>query len=54
MPYGPFGATAKMFRDRGVRFVCEPNKIGAAYELMIRYFNIFDCGGQPVRVGQRL
>jgi len=53
MPYGPFAATAKMFRDRGVRFVCEPNKIGAAYELMIRYFK-FRPRRQPVRVGQRL
>jgi hypothetical protein len=41
----PFGATAKNSRDRGVRFVCEPNKTGAAYELMIRYFNVFDRSG---------
>jgi hypothetical protein len=39
----PFGATAKIFRDRGVRFACEPTKLEA---LKIRYFHIFDRGGK--------
>jgi hypothetical protein len=42
MPYGPFGATAKMFLDRGVRFACESTKLEP---LRIRYFNVFDRGG---------
>jgi hypothetical protein len=42
MPYGPFGATAKMFRDRGVRVACESTKLEP---LRILYFNVFDRGG---------
>ena len=38
----PFGATAKIFRDRRVRFACEPTKLEP---LKIRYFHIFDRGG---------
>ena len=37
-----FGATAKIFRNRGVRFACESTKLEP---LKIRYFNIFDRGG---------
>jgi hypothetical protein len=37
-----FGATAKIFRDCGVRFACEPTKLEP---LKIRYFHIFDRGG---------
>jgi hypothetical protein len=44
----PFGATAKIFRDRGVRFVCGPTKLEP---LRILYFNIFDRAGNLVRVG---
>jgi hypothetical protein len=43
MPYGTFGATAKIFRDRGVRSACESTKLEP---LRIRYFNIFDHGGK--------
>jgi hypothetical protein len=42
LPCGPSGATAKVFRDRGVRFACESTKLEP---LRIRYFNILDRGG---------
>jgi hypothetical protein len=39
----PLGATAKIFRNRGVRFACESTKLEP---LRIRYFHIFDRGGK--------
>ena len=47
----PFEATAKIFRDRGVRFVCEPTKLEP---LSIRYYNIFDRGRKLLEFGQQL
>jgi len=40
--FWPFGAIAKIFRDRGVRFVFGPTKLEP---LRILYFNIFDRAG---------
>jgi hypothetical protein len=45
------GATAKICRDRGVRFACEPTKLEP---LRIRYYNIFDRGGKLLEFGQQL
>jgi hypothetical protein len=45
------GATAKILRDRGVRFACEPIK---REPLRIRYHDIFDRGGKLLEFGQQL
>jgi len=45
------GATAKVFRDRGVRFAYGPTKLEP---LRILYFNIFDRGGKLLEFGQQI
>jgi hypothetical protein len=51
LPLCTFGATAKVFRDRGVRFVCGPTKLEPPG---IHNFDIFDRGGKLLEFGQKL
>jgi hypothetical protein len=42
MPFAPLERPVKIFRDRRVRFACEPTKLEP---FRIRYFHILDRGG---------